>query len=170
MKKPRLYIFSGLPGSGKSTLARELVKKLGAAYIRIDTVEQALRDLYSVEVEGEGYGLSYRLAKDNLLAGNDVVADSVNPWSLTRKEWSEVATSVGAHYVNIEVICSDIKEHQRRVEQRQSDITNLKPPTWEEVINRDYHKWTDPRILIDTAGQSVAVCIDRLFNELMASN
>lgn len=39
-----LYIFSGLPGTGKSTLAQYLAKTLGAVYLRIDTIEQAMKD------------------------------------------------------------------------------------------------------------------------------
>ena len=38
-----LIIFSGLPGSGKSTIARALARRLGAVYLRIDTIEQAIR-------------------------------------------------------------------------------------------------------------------------------
>jgi SpoVK/Ycf46/Vps4 family AAA+-type ATPase len=30
-------IFCGLPGTGKTTLARELARRLGAVYLRIDT-------------------------------------------------------------------------------------------------------------------------------------
>lgn len=63
---PILYIFSGLPASGKSTLAKLLAAKVGATYVRIDTVEQGLRDLCNFKVEGEGYRLSYRIIRDNL--------------------------------------------------------------------------------------------------------
>jgi len=41
---PKLFIFSGLPGTGKTTLSRQLAQHVGAAYLRIDTIEQALRD------------------------------------------------------------------------------------------------------------------------------
>jgi len=97
-----------------------------------------VRDLCNYKVEGEGYGLSYRVAKDNLELGRDVIADSVNPWKLTRSEWNEVAPSVGARYVNIEVCCSDQAEHRKQVESRRVGIETLKLPTWENVINRDY--------------------------------
>ena len=39
-----LIVFSGLPGSGKTTIARELARQLGAVYLRIDVIEQALRE------------------------------------------------------------------------------------------------------------------------------
>jgi len=41
---PMLIIFGGLPGIGKTTIARELASQLGAIYVRIDSIEQAIRD------------------------------------------------------------------------------------------------------------------------------
>ena len=35
--------FAGLPGTGKSTLARAVADGLGATFVRIDTIEAALR-------------------------------------------------------------------------------------------------------------------------------
>lgn len=87
MNIPVLYIFSGLPASGKSTLAKLLARKIGAMYLRVDTVEQGLRDLCNVKVEGEGYRLSYRVIRDNLELGVSCIADSCNPIELTRQEW-----------------------------------------------------------------------------------
>jgi predicted kinase len=81
-----LYIFSGLPGTGKTTLSQKLAQHTSAVHIRIDTIEQGLRDLCSVNVVGEGYRLAYRIASDNLNLGISVVADSCNPINLTRKE------------------------------------------------------------------------------------
>lgn len=96
----------------------------------------------------------------------NVVADSVNPWELTRREWNEVAIFVGAIYVNIEVCCSGQAEHRNRVETRKVGIETLKLSTWEDVINRDYHEWTDPRVLIDTAGEAVEESLRRLMDAL----
>lgn len=166
----RLYIFSGLPGVGKTTLARHLATRLSATYIRIDTVEQALRDLYSGEVQGEGYDISYRIAKDNLALGSDVVADSCNPIKLTRKEWERVAHDSGCDYVNIHIICSDPDEHRRRVETRVSTVAGLTMPTWEDVENREYHTWSTPRIYLDTASASEQECLENLLSQLAASS
>jgi predicted kinase len=45
LPSPVLFIFSGPPGSGKTTLSQALASRVGAAHVRIDTIEQALRDL-----------------------------------------------------------------------------------------------------------------------------
>lgn len=39
-----LIVFSGLPGTGKTTLARDLASRAGAVYLRVDTIEQAIRN------------------------------------------------------------------------------------------------------------------------------
>ena len=104
--KPVLYILSGLPGVGKSTLGKKLAKHRNAAFFRIDTIEQGLRDLCRLDVQGEGYRLAYRLVADNLKSGISAVADSCNPEHFTRKEWEEVANSCGCPFLNIEVVCS----------------------------------------------------------------
>lgn len=154
MLAPRLFIFSGLPASGKTTLAQRLATDLKAVHLRIDTIEQALRDLCDFQVEGEGYRLAYRIAADNLRVGLDVVADSCNPVELTRREWEGVAQTEGAEFVNIEVVCGDSEEHRCRVEGRTNSIPNLELSTWDEVLAREYHSWSVPRITIDTAGRS----------------
>jgi predicted kinase len=159
VKPPTLYIFSGLPASGKSTLARMLAAHVGAAYLRIDTIEQALRDLCAFDVQGEGYRLAYRIAADNLTSGLSVVADSCNPLELTRREWEQVASDAGARSVNIEIICSDVREHRHRVETRTSTIEGLRLPTWTEVEGRVYDPWSSDRIVVDTAGRSEAECL-----------
>lgn len=169
MNKPILYSFSGLPGSGKSTLAKVLSKATGTTYLRIDTIEQALRDLCNFEVEGEGYRLAYRIARDNLTVGHSVIADSCNPIALTREEWNDVAIKADAHIINIEIICSDKTEHNKRVETRIAEVSGLALPTWEKVENREYHPWDSECITIDTANKSIDACSQELLEAIQAN-
>lgn len=161
-----LYIFSGLPGTGKTALAQRLAVRCKAAYLRIDIIEQALRDLCKIDVRGEGYRLSYRIAADNLRSGMSVIADSCNPVELTRDEWEDVAIASQARHVNIEVICSDKREHRERVEHRKSTVDGLRLPTWHEVEHREYHAWTRERIVIDTSGKKEEESFDELLSAL----
>lgn len=163
---PMLYIFSGLPGSGKSTLSQIIARQLSAVYLRIDTIEQGLRDLCAIDVHDEGYRLAYRIANENLRVGVSVVADSCNPIELTRHGWEQVARDARADYVNIEVICSDPSEHRRRAETREAQVPGLKLPTWNEIENREYHGWTVERVIVDTAGRSKTECASDLLSKL----
>jgi predicted kinase len=167
--QPVLYIFSGLPGAGKSTLAKALAARLGCVYLRIDTMEQALRDLCSLDVEGEGYDLSYRIAADNLTVGLSVVADACNAIELTRNAWEEVARICEAMPIFIEICCSDRREHRRRIATRIRDVPDLPPPSWPDVEQREYHEWTRERIVVDTAGRIEGESLDQLCNALTTS-
>ena len=164
-----LIAFSGLTGTGKTSIARGLARRLHAAYLRVDTVEQALRSCGTLEIVGaEGYETIYRLAEDNLHLGLPVIADSANPLDITREAWAEVAREAKVRLINVEVVCSDEPEHRRRVETRSSDIPDLVLPTWDKVRSREYHAWTEPRIVIDTAGRSIDACVDELMSALAA--
>jgi predicted kinase len=166
MQIPRLFIFAGLPGAGKTTLARLLARDFRAAYLRVDTIEQALRD-ENVPLTGpEGYVAAYRIAEDNLRLGMSVVADSVNPIGITRRAWRDVAIRAGAPFVEIEVVCSDVTEHRQRVETRSSDIPGLRLPTWNEVESRVYEPWETAPLVVDTAGRTEQVSFATLLGQL----
>ncbi|MGF1500479.1 MAG: AAA family ATPase [Paracoccaceae bacterium] len=163
-----LIIFSGLSGTGKTTLAKALARRVGAVYLRIDSIEWGLaQSALAVErAEDAGYRAAQAVAEDNLRLGHPVVADSVNPWELTRRAWRAVAERVGAPAVDVEVVCSDRKVHRRRVEGRRPDRPGAQVPDWATVEARDYQPWQRRRIIVDTAGQPVAACVDRVVTAL----
>ncbi len=159
-----LIIFGGLPGIGKTTIARELARQLGATYVRIDSIEQAIRDSGKVNqpLNDTGYRVAYAIAEDNLRLGRTVIADSVNPIQLTRDAWIGVAHRARVGAAEVEVICSDPQQHRQRVETRPADISGLRLPTWEEVASREYEPWEREHIVIDTTGRSVADSVEEL--------
>ena len=156
---------SGLPGVGKTTIALSLAREIGAAYLRIDSIEQALGRA-GVTVDGEGYVVAYAVAEDNLRLGRLVIADCVNPWPLTRAEWSAVAARAGVRALDVEVVCSVEGEHRRRVEARVADIEGHRVPTWQEVVTRDYRPWSGPRLVIDTARLSADEAVRAIVVEI----
>jgi len=168
--KPTLYVFAGLPGTGKTTISRRIAQALNAAYLRIDTIEQSLRDFCQISVYGEGYGTAYRIAKDNLSLGLSVVADSCNPIALTRDEWESAARQSTSGYMHIEIICSDLVEHRRRVEARKSSIAGLQSPTWAEIESWEYDGWDRPRLRLDTAGKSEDEAVAELLKVIQNEN
>lgn len=161
-----LYIFGGLPGTGKTTLSSALARKLSAAYLRVDVVEQAMRTTGAAVSGPEGYIVCYAIASQNLQLGLNVVADTVNPIQITRHAWRNVAISLGIPFVEIEVVCSDDHEHKNRIETRTADIPDFILPTWEQVRNREYEVWDCDHIVIDTAHHAVEESLNILFEQL----
>jgi predicted kinase len=148
-------IFGGLPATGKTTLARELARVLGAVYLRIDTIEQAIAPTDVTSVGEAGYRVGYAVAEDNLRLGRIVVADSVNPLRITRNAWRTAAKRSGMVYIEVLVICSDQAEHRRRVETRKTDVVGGRLVTWQDVLTREFEPWDQEHVVIDTAGQTV---------------
>ncbi len=160
-----LIALGGLPGVGKSAVASALAKRMGAVHLRIDTIEQAVRNAGVALTGAEGYRVARAVAVDNLRLGHAVVADSVNPLPVTRDLWRTAASSNGAGLVEIELICSDPVEHQRRVESRAVPIPGLVLPTWQQVLDRKYEPWSTATT-VDTACRSVEETVAVVFAKL----
>jgi predicted kinase len=152
-----LIILAGLPGVGKTTIARELARRLVAVHVHIDAIEGAIRHSAShadVPMNDAGYHVGYAVAEGNLRLGQTVIADSVNPWPETRGAWRAVAERAGARAIEIEIVCSDPAEHERRVTSRDPDPTGARLVTWQQVLARDYRHWSREPARIDTAFKS----------------
>ncbi|HIW06915.1 MAG TPA: AAA family ATPase [Candidatus Ignatzschineria merdigallinarum] len=161
-----LFIFSGLPGTGKSTIAKMLIQKIKAVYLRVDTIEQALRShIPSMqEVGPEGYLILYELARENLKLGSTVITDSVNDLRLVRDAYRDIAQSLQLPYLEIEIYCSDRQQHENRVKQRTSDISGLVNPTWDAILHRPYESWDRPHLILDTALLSPEQCVEKILS------
>ena len=156
----RLIVVGGLPGVGKTTLARALATDLGATYLRVDVVEAPLFAA-GVDVGPLGYEIVRDLARSNLALGAQVIVDLVNPLPVTRAIWTALAADIDVPLTVFECVLPDEGEHRRRVESRSSDVPNLKLPSWQDVVDRDYVPWDDARdgerIVIDTTDTEAAL-------------
>lgn len=159
-----LIILGGLPGTGKTTIARELARQIGAVYVRIDSIEEAIRAsaMLPQPINDVGYRVAYAVAEDNLRIGRTVIADSVNPLRLTRDAWLAAANRTKVTAIEIEITCSDAKEHRRRIETRGADIPGSTVPTWQEVVSREYDPWHRKHFTIDTAGRTVEQTVNAI--------
>lgn len=155
-----MVVFSGLPGSGKSVLARGTADAIGATYLRIDSIESAITStLMPYRDNPVGYVVAERVAADQLSAGRDVVADAVNGVAAARAGWAALAARTRAVLRFVEVRCSDVAEHRRRVETREPEMPGQGVPTWEQVLRRRYEPWPPelPRpVIVDNLGDPVA--------------
>jgi len=141
-------------------IARQLTRRFEASYLRIDTIEQRLREA-GLAVGATGYVIANALAAENLLIGRTVIADCVNPVAASRNGWRETADRCAARLIEIELICSDAAAHRRRLESRSVDISGHKQPAWDEVVNRDYEPWDREHLVLDTAADTVERLADR---------
>lgn len=159
-----LIILGGLPASGKTTMAMHLAGRLGAVHVRVDTIEQALRNsgMLADEVGPAGYVVAYGVAEDNLRLGRIVIADSVNAIEITRNAWRAVAVRCEVPAVEIEIVCSDGQEHRRRAEGRISDVQGLVKPAWDAICQRVYEEWRPTPFRLDTADDPPEVLVERL--------
>ena len=98
--------------------------------------------------EDAGYMAAYKVAIDNLVNGQTVVCDSVNPIELTRKDWRSVAERTGCAFTEIEIVCSDDNERRARLLAREAD----NPDRVEGLMTREFEAWRCAIPVIDTAG------------------
>lgn len=163
-----LISVGGLPATGKTTIARAVARALGAAYVRVDSIEAAIcrAEGHHVSRNGwdmpPGYLVGYDVAADQLRNGLDVVAEAVNPLRVSRDAWRDVGSRVRARVVEVEVTCSDAGEHRRRAEERVLDVPGLTKPTWEQIESREYDPWEREPIVVDTAVLSVEESVQRI--------
>lgn len=164
--RPVLVVLSGLPGVGKTALARALAARLGAAHVRVDSLEQALRGEGKKDVGTAGYRAAYAEAQAALARGRAVVADSVNPVAASRAGWRACAQRAGARVLEVEVVCSDPAEHRRRVERREADIAGLALPSWKDVRAREYDPWPPGTPVVDTVRRTPAACAAEILGKI----
>jgi predicted kinase len=161
-----LIVFGGLPGAGKTTLSRETARQLGGLWLRIDLIETSLvrcgLAAGSDTVGPAGYAVAHDLAEVHLALGRLVVIDAVNPVEAVRGMWRDLAARHAAPLRVIEVVCGDAGEHRRRVEARVADIAGHELPSWQDVLDREYEPWGEPRLTLDSAASAPQILVSEI--------
>lgn len=165
--KPILVILAGLPGTGKTTLARRLSRALSLVYLRVDCVEAPFmaEDPKSGST-GEGYRALINLARENLKLGHGVIIDTVNPLHISRAMFKALSEEARAETYQFELKLKDRSLHRKRVEERTSDLSNFRVPTWQDVLNREYEDWDESKdgpvtvIRTDDGDEAFYTCLE----------
>lgn len=133
-------------------MAALLAGRLGALWLRVDTIEASMLRAglpRSFETGLAAYLAARDIAREQLGMDRDVVLDAVNGVEEARAMWRELASECDADRYVLEVVCPDPAEHRRRVESRSAATPPLPAPTWEEVLHREYMPWHEPTLLLD---------------------
>jgi predicted kinase len=156
------------PAPGKSSIARGLAKEIGAVWLHVDSIEQALREsgVVAGSPDDAGYRAAFAVAQDNLRRGRDVIGDSVNPLMLSRNAWRDTGLHAGAQVLEVETRCTDLKDHRHRIETRTAEVPGPILPDWQAVIGRDHHLCDRDHLTIDTAGRHLEACIKLIVGAL----
>ncbi|HEY4121864.1 MAG TPA: AAA family ATPase [Byssovorax sp.] len=150
-----LLALAGLPGAGKTTFARALGRAMHAPVLTVDAIEAALFRAGIDRAEPTGlaaYVVAEALARRQLELGLSVIVDAANYVEPGRAMWRALAAEADVALRWIEVVCSDEREHRRRVEARGVDIPGFHTITWADVLRRraETDPWSDARRVIDT--------------------
>lgn len=153
-----LIVFCGPPGVGKSTIARPVAARLRAAYLRIDTIEQALvQGFNGLDPGPVGYGVAHRVAADQLALAHDVVVDAVHPVPASRQPWIDLADETGHRCLWVETVCSDASVHRQRLLRR--NLTALESAALSAQADR-YEPLSLEALVLDSATQAIEQAVD----------
>lgn len=129
----RVIVVTGLPGTGKSTQADLLAGAFGTPAFSGDWLLGALAPhgvltgLHREALVSVHDSLLTSLVTRQLLCGQDAIVDCMATDALAER-WRSLVEEHGGELFVIECVCSDEREHRRRVQGRRRNI-----PGWHEV-------------------------------------
>jgi hypothetical protein len=141
---PRLYLMHGLSGSGKTWLSERLVGGLGALRVRSDLERKRLADrpgelapghraigemnagLYGPEATERTYGFLAEACATGLRAGFDMIADAAFLQWARRRQFVDLAASLGADCTIVECQASpaQLRDRLQRRAAERSDASD----------------------------------------------
>lgn len=169
-QKSGVIWFTGLSGAGKSTLANELEKRLVAAgkhtmLLDGDNLRLGLNKNLGFKEQDriENIRRISEVAKLMTDAGLIVLTASISPYASDRRKAREI---IGDEFVEVYVSTS-LEECEKRdvkglyQKARRGEISNF------TGISSPYEVPSQPEIVINTEGRTLAACVDELYDKLL---
>ena len=121
MNKPKLYIMIGISASGKSTIAKQIAERDNCIIVSSDAIRGEICEggVSDQSKNEEVFRIFHRRIKENLLKGNNVIADATNITIKSRKAIFDAVRKIDCYKIgylvvkNIEDCIKDNKNSDR---------------------------------------------------------
>ena len=121
MNKPKLYIMVGISSSGKSTIAKQIAEKENCIIVSSDAIRAEIcpGGVTDQSKNEEVFQIFHRRIKENLLKGNNVIADATNITIKSRRAIFNLVNDIDCEKIgylvvkNIEDCIKDNKNSDR---------------------------------------------------------
>ena len=108
MNKPKLYIMIGISASGKSTIAKQIAERDNCIIVSSDAIRGEICEggVSDQSKNEEVFRIFHRRIKENLLKGNNVIADATNITIKSRKAIFNAVRNIDCYKVGYLVVKS----------------------------------------------------------------
>ena len=108
MDKPKLYIMIGISSSGKSTIAKQIAEKENCVIISSDDIRSEICEggVSDQSKNEEVFKIFHRRIRENLLKGNNVIADATNITLKSRRAIFNAARNIDCDKIGYLVVKS----------------------------------------------------------------
>ena len=106
MNKPKLYIMIGISASGKSTIAKQIAERDNCIIVSSDAIRGEICEggVSDQSKNEEVFRIFHRRIKENLLKGNNVIADATNITIKSRKAIFDAVKNIDCYKIGYLVV------------------------------------------------------------------
>lgn len=139
MNKPKLYIMCGISASGKSTIAKQIAEKDNCIIISSDNIRGEICEggVSDQSKNEEVFKIFHKRIRENILIGNNVIADATNITIKSRKSIFNIVNNIDCEKIG----CIVIKKIEDCLRDNKNNDRN---PVPEEVIHKQVRKFQIP--------------------------
>lgn len=106
MNKPKLYVMIGISSSGKSTIAKQIAERDNCIIVSSDAIRGEICEggVSDQSKNEEVFRIFHRRIKENLLKGNNVIADATNITIKSRKAIFDAVRKIDCYKIGYLVV------------------------------------------------------------------